>query len=368
MIAKTVTFSDRRDSLRWVSALPIHRGGVHYEGDRLDLIEQIETIRECLTEQIHRDVYRPPLLKEHNPDLGTFGTVRDFRILDAESARSKGVNQKAPVEVYFGLDITDAAMACAYDEGSVVFTSPRLRGRVLGDKYAYADETGHEWPFFVNELSIVGTPHNKRQTPADGLRSVIMRDNSGGTPMDKVKQVAALLQQAAEMLLDGETEVEIETPMADGLGEVVEETVEEVVEEAAMEDGVIVEDEEEAVAMSDRVRRLERELARERASRVVDNAMRERTFTDASRDDLISIAMSDRKTFDLLTRQAPKRPAASSRVARPGTGKVVKGSAEHAGRVVAMMDKYRGPDGKIPASKHSALMADMRAARQRGEA
>jgi len=32
------------------------------------------------------------------------------------------------------------------------------------------------------------------------------------------------------------------------------------------------------------------------------------------------------------------------------------------------MDKYRGPDGKIPASKHSALMADMRAARQRGEA
>ena len=361
MKTRSVQFSDKRDNLRWVSALPIYRGGTYYEGDRMDLIEQIETIRECLTEQIHRDVYRPPLLKEHNSDLGTFGTVRDFRILDAEAAKAKGVEQKAPVEVYFGLDITDPTMAAAYDDGSVVFTSPRLRGSALGDgKYAYSDETGHAWPFFVNEISIVGTPHNKRQTPADSLRSVIMRDTKGGPHMDKMAQVAAMLQQAAAMLLDG---AEVESPeMADDLGDVVEEVVE---EEVPMMDG---DPEDESAAMSDRVNRLERELARERAGRVVDDAMRTRTFTDATRDDLVSVAMSDRKTFDLLVKQAPKRPTSSDRVAKPGTGKVSKGTAQHAERVVSMMDNHRDASGKIPASKISPFMADMRAARLRGEA
>ena len=356
MNQRSVTFSDSK-GLRWMSALPIYRGGTYYDGDKLDLLEHLETIRESLTLQIREGVHRPSLLINHEDNGINHGVVRDFRILTDVEAKAKGVDQKAPVEVYFGLDVTDPAIAAAYDRGAVVFTSPRLRGSLLGDKYKWSDETGYSWPFFVVELSIVGSPHNKRQTPSDGLREIQMRDKRGGVQMGDLAKVAAMLQQAAAMIAAmAPEESGVGAGMEDGgLAAAVADTVDDVVEETASM---------ESAAMSDRLAKLEGELAKTKAEAIVDAAMRERAFKGVTRDDLVSVAMHDQKSFDLIVKQAPLRPRASERVAKPGTGTIVKGSPEHAARVVAMMDEAR-KDGRVNAS---SFVSSMREARARGEA
>ncbi|WP_434127479.1 hypothetical protein, partial [Enterococcus faecium] len=79
------------------------------------------------------------------------GQVVKTRILTQSQALALGIEgQQAPVEIYAGVDVRDAATAAAYDEGRLLFMSPDIRGAVVtGDPYV--DETRHEWPFFVGE-------------------------------------------------------------------------------------------------------------------------------------------------------------------------------------------------------------------------
>lgn len=166
------------NELCWVSALPINTEGLHYAGEVHDLASAIDVIAECLERQIgdreNPGEYQPSVNEGHDPGgCITHGAVREYRIIDRETARANGIRQKAPIEIYAGLELTDA-MRAAYDRGEIRFTSPEPRGWLVDRPWS--DSKGQEWPFYIAEFSLVKVPHNKDQVPADELRSMALAD------------------------------------------------------------------------------------------------------------------------------------------------------------------------------------------------
>jgi hypothetical protein len=352
--------------LRWISGFPMPAGGTEYGPDRFDLYGQAAVIRDCLHEQITLGAHRPVVMKGHNDEGTVYGTVRDWRMLTRDQAAAFGVRQSAELEVYFGLDITCADTAAAYDDGRVVYSSPEMRGRILaGDVYAYQDETGYDWPFFIGEVSIVGKPHNKRQVPADTLRGVqMMEDGSMDSMQVLIDEVRAMRAELAGLKQAGKV-----ATAEDMISEVVEDVVEEAVEEVAEPDEVAAASMESApvdpekVEMSERIARLERDIKLRDAKALVSAAMNERTFT-ASRDKLVEVAMRDPAVFAMMRDNAPKRPAASARIAGVSdTSPVRIGSPEHRAKIAAMKEaKVAAKGGKpLTAYETQVIMREARA-------
>jgi hypothetical protein len=348
MNARTVQFSDR-PALRWLSAFPMPRGGTEYGADVFPLYQQADAIRACLTEQITKGAHRPVVMKGHEDEGVVYGTVRDFRILTPTEAATLEVEQKADLECYFGVDFTDPSMARAYDEGRIVYTSPEMRGSILaGDKYAYRDETGHEWPFFVGEFSIVGKPHNKRQTPSDGLRGVRMKEGAMD-PMEMILEEIRALRAEVEAL-KGAPAME-----DDPISSVVEDTVEDTVETGDYSP-------DDVVAMASRIAALEDALKTRDAESVVEAAMSERTFTTA-RPELVKIAKRDPAIFAVMRDNAPRRPSPQPRAAGvPAPGVVQLGSEEHRARVAAMKEEAKASGKKITGDVLRRIMREARGA------
>lgn len=189
--------------LRWVSGLPMWEAGTHYQGEVFDFLGQVDAIKADLTRQITDGAFRPGVIAEHTPSGLTEGSVEDWRLLSQAQAKALGLPQQAPFELYLGLALSPK-YAAAYDAGDLRFTSPDIRGSVLGGE-PWLDETGAPWSFFIGELSAVATPHNKRQVAAPHLRGIQMADKR------KVKMADGAM-----------VEIEAEAPLPDGAMEMSE--------------------------------------------------------------------------------------------------------------------------------------------------
>ena len=324
-----VTFSD--SPLRWVSALPIWPSGVHYDGHVFDFAGHRAAIERDLTRQITEGVFQPSVLREHMPTGMSHGQVMAWRILSQADAAAMGIPQKAPDELYFGLDLRDPEMAAEYDAGLLTFTSPELRGTMISGE-PWTDETGAQWDFFVAELSAVATPHNKRQTAAPHLRGVTMGDMKkakmadgtvieieteealpeGATLMEDYEAAAgeappAWAQALMAQLIDLKARVEsMPAPMADGA----------VATPAVVTAPVPVEP-AAPVQMRDAMRRLAA-LEQKAVAEEVDKLIGERDFRSLTRDKLLAIRMSDPSTFRSLVEMAPRRSGSGLRSAASG--------------------------------------------------
>lgn len=323
-----VTFSD--SPLRWVSALPIWPSGVHYDGQVFDFAGHRSAIERDLTRQITEGVFQPSVLREHMPTGMSHGQVMAWRILSQADAAAMGIPQKAPDELYFGLDLRDPEMAAEYDAGLLTFTSPELRGTMISGE-PWTDETGAQWDFFVAELSAVATPHNKRQTAAPHLRGVTMGDvkkakmadgtvieieteealPEGATLMEDYEAAGeappAWAQALMAQLIDLKARVEsMPAPMADGA----------VATPAVVTAPVPVEP-AAPVQMRDAMRRLAA-LESKAVAEEVDRLIGERDFRSLTRDKLLAIRMSDPSTFRSLVEMAPRRSGSGSRSAASG--------------------------------------------------
>ena len=357
----SVRFADG-GALSWMSCLPIWPDGTKYDGQTFDFASRLSEIEACLTEQIRGGAFQPAVIDDHNPSQSLArGIVRDFRILTSEQAGALGIPQKAPIEVYAGVEWSDPAYAAAYDAGSVLYTSPQIRGAVLGDVYAYADETGHEWPFFIGELSVTTQPVNKRQTPTSALRGVQM---SEGGPMegeqvsiDEIRAMRAELAALADMV-KGMAGGAAATPSA-VVSEVIEEVAEEVapmMDPAASEDPAIV-------AMSERLKRLEAEKAQREADDLVNAAMSQRVIDPKQRGALMTLAMSDRKAFHTAVSLAPVSPRPTARVAGVAMTEGVRlGSPEHAAQLRSIRETAKSPrEAALRMSEYTASLKGVRA-------
>jgi hypothetical protein len=323
-----VTFSD--SPLRWVSALPIWPSGVHYDGQVFDFAGHRSAIERDLTRQITEGVFLPSVLREHMPTGMSHGQVMAWRILSQADAAAMGIPQKAPDELYFGLELRDPEMAAEYDAGLLTFTSPELRGTMISGE-PWTDETGAQWDFFVAELSAVATPHNKRQTAAPHLRGVTMGDvkkakmadgtvieieteealPEGATLMEDYEAAGeappAWAQALMAQLIDLKARVEsMPAPMADGA----------VATPAVVTAPVPVEP-AAPVQMRDAMRRLAA-LESKAVAEEVDKLIGERDFRSLTRDKLLAIRMSDPSTFRSLVEMAPRRSGSGSRSAASG--------------------------------------------------
>lgn len=337
----SVRFADG-GALSWMSCLPIWPGGTKYEGQTFDFASRLSEIEACLTEQIRGGAFQPAVIDDHNPSQSLArGVVRDFRILTSEQAGALGIPQKAPFEVYAGVEWSDPAYAAAYDAGSVLYTSPQIRGAVLGDVYAYADETGHEWPFFIGELSVTTQPVNKRQTPTSALRGVKMSEGTmegEQVSIDEIRAMRAELAALADMI-KGMAGGAKASP-SDVVSEVISEVAEEVapmMDPAASEDPAIV-------AMSERLKRLEAEKAQREADDLVNAAMSQRVIDPKQRPALMTLAMSDRKAFHTAVSLAPVAPRPTQRLAGVAMTEGVRlGSAEHAAQLRSIRETAKNP-------------------------
>lgn len=325
---RSVLFSD--SSLRWVSALPIWPTGVHYDGQVFDFAGHRSAIERDLTRQITEGVFQPSVLREHMPTGMSHGQVMAWRILSQADAAAMGIPQKAPDELYFGLELRDPEMAAEYDAGLLTFTSPELRGTMISGE-PWTDETGAAWDFFVAELSAVATPHNKRQTAAPHLRGVTMGDvkkakmadgtvieieteealPEGATLMEDYDDAGeappAWAQALMAQLIDLKARVEsMPAPMADGA----------VATPAVVTAPVPVEP-AAPVQMRDAMRRLAA-LESKAVAEEVDKLIGERDFRSLTRDKLLAIRMSDPSTFRSLVEMAPRRSGSGLRSAASG--------------------------------------------------
>lgn len=325
---RSVLFSD--SSLRWVSALPIWPTGVHYDGQVFDFAGHRSAIERDLTRQITEGVFQPSVLREHMPTGMSHGQVMAWRILSQADAAAMGIPQKAPDELYFGLELRDPEMAAEYDAGLLTFTSPELRGTMISGE-PWTDETGAQWDFFVAELSAVATPHNKRQTAAPHLRGVTMGDAKkakmadgtvieieteealpeGATLMEDYEDAGdappAWAQALMAQLIDLKARVEsMPAPMADGA----------VATPAVVTAPVPVEP-AAPVQMRDAMRRLAA-LESKAVAEEVDKLIGERDFRSLTRDKLLAIRMSDPSTFRSLVEMAPRRSGSGLRSAASG--------------------------------------------------
>ena len=331
---RSVVFSD--SPLRWVSALPIWPNGVHYDGMVFDFASHRELIERDLTRQITDGVFHPSVLREHQPRGMSHGQVVAWRILTQAEAAAMKVPQKAPEELYFGLDLRDPEMAAEYDSGLLTFTSPELRGSLIAGE-PWVDETGAPWDFFVAELSAVGTPHNKRQTAAPHLRGVTM----GDTRKAKMADGTVIEIETEEALPEGATLMEDAVATEDApawaaalmaqLMDLKARVDGMAAPAATMGSGYKMEDASLAapiaapapvvpsapVQMGDMARRLaaleKREIVAE-----VDALIGERDFRGLTRDKLVQIRMSDPATFRGLVELAPRRSGGSVRSAASG--------------------------------------------------
>jgi hypothetical protein len=316
--------------LRWMSLLPLYEGGTHYAGQVLDLLPHLDTIREALGRQVDEGVHRPGLIAEHVASGTALGQVVKTRILTQSQALALGIEgQQAPVEIYAGVDVRDAATAAAYDEGRLLFTSPDIRGAVVTGE-PYVDETGHEWPFFVGELSVVARPHNKRQVSAAALRGVQMGDKR------KVKMTdGSVMEIETEAALpDGAVEVDMEetAPTTDPLAALMAQmqalmakvdalaaTAPAAAAAAPMSMTPAIPAPAPPMApvtMADMDRRI---AERMKATDEVRAEMGRRNFGALTEDALVAVRMSDANQWRNIVAVAPVRPGAQSRTAGVGT-------------------------------------------------
>ncbi len=325
---RSVLFSD--SPLRWVSALPIWPTGVHYDGQVFDFAGHRSAIERDLTRQITEGVFCPSVLREHMPTGMSHGQVMAWRILGQADAAAMGIPQKAPDELYFGLELRDPEMAAEYDAGLLTFTSPELRGTMISGE-PWSDETGAKWDFFVAELSAVATPHNKRQTAAPHLRGVTMGDvkkakmadgtvieieteealPEGATLMEDYETAGdappAWAQALMAQLIDLKARVEsMPAPMADG-----------AVSTPAVVTAPVPVEPAAPVQMRDAMRRLAA-LESKAVAEEVDKLIGERDFRSLTRDKLLAIRMSDPSTFRSLVEMAPRRSGSGLRSAASG--------------------------------------------------
>ena len=331
---RSILFSD--SSLRWVSALPIWPAGVHYDGMVFDFASHRPVIERELARQITGGLFHPSVLREHQPRGMSHGQVVAWRILTQAEAAAMGVPQKAPEELYFGLDLRDPEMAAEYDSGLLTFTSPELRGTIIGGE-PWVDETGSPWDFFVAELSAVGTPHNKRQTAAPHLRGVTM----GDTKKAKMADGTVIEIETEESLPEGATLMEDAVATEDapawaaalmaGLMDLKARVDGMAPAAAPMGGGYRMEDASLAapiaavapvvpsapVQMGDMARRLA-QLEQRAVIAEVDALIGERDFRGMTREKLVQIRMSDPVTFKGLVELAPRRLGGSARSAASG--------------------------------------------------
>ena len=340
---KPIRFSD--SPLRWVSALPMWPGGTKYQGQSFDFLGARKQIEKDLTRQIDEALYQPPILKEHTPDGTSYGQAVKWRLLTDKEAAAFGLPQKAPLELYLGLDVRDAEMARAYDEGRLTYSSPDIRGSVVSGE-PYIDETGTAWDFFIGEISAVGVPHNKQQTAASHLRGVQMKDKrkvrmsdgtvveieteaplpEGATMVDdavsgeaipawaaalvagqqELMAKIAALEGAAPAMADPAAAPPAVPPAAVPAAPVAAAPPAPMMNQATMNDRAV----EAAVNAA---------LAKRDAAAEVD-ALLAHSQTKVSRERLIALHMSDKALFAEIAATATPKPGQTNRSAVKGTG------------------------------------------------
>jgi hypothetical protein len=350
---------------------------VHYDGQVFDFAGHRSAIERDLTRQITEGIFLPSVLREHMPTGMSHGQVMAWRILSQADAAAMGIPQKAPDELYFGLELRDPEMAAEYDAGLLTFTSPELRGTMISGE-PWSDETGAKWDFFVAELSAVATPHNKRQTAAPHLRGVTMGDMKKAKLADgSIVEIdsAETLPDGATMMEDYEMESEDAPPawaqaLMAGLMD-LKARVDGMAPGAAMGSGYKMEDAPAApvaavtpvepaapVQMRDAMRRLAA-LESKAVAEEVDKLIGERDFRSLTRDKLLAIRMSDPSTFRSLVEMAPRRSGSGLRSAASGVSMSDEQRLFSAEGVTQLRARHTA-NGKFDASGYHREWRDIR--------
>lgn len=297
-----IRFSDD-PALRWVSLLSWDdaAGGIHYRGQVWPITE--DAVRRTLSEQIDGGAHRASLLAGHDDSDArtTIGSIEGWRLLSRAEAAALGVAQTRDHEAYARVEVTDPEWLALIDAKRVRWTSPELRGELVG--MPWSDDTGKAWPLFVGHLAIVGAPHQRGQTPIPRLNQVGVQLADTSAPRletamtpeeiaamcaDHEKRIAALEAAAGELADKGETKEAEPSP--------------------------------DAAALSDRLSRIEAENASLRKT-IATEAARKVVMADAARllvpDDaiegLVAMRLADEKHYATALKIAGQRPRATER-------------------------------------------------------
>jgi hypothetical protein len=134
--------------------------------------DEWERLVSALTAQV--PIHRPPLLWMHDRDREEIGRVTSVLRVAGAHLRDAGV----PADVA-DLDQYLLFRAKLNAEGERLYAEGKLRATSIGMGQDVTDERGRVWPWYLQELSVVTTPHVTQQPHADELMMVGLCDARG---------------------------------------------------------------------------------------------------------------------------------------------------------------------------------------------
>jgi hypothetical protein len=161
--------------------------------------DEWERLVSALTAQV--PIHRPPLLWMHDLDREEIGRVTSVLRVDGDQLRDAGV----PADVA-DLDQYLLFRAKLNAEGERLYAEGKLRATSIGMGRDVTDERGRVWPWYLQELSVVTTPHVTQQPHADELMMVGLCDARG---MMVTLSAAALASAQEAAMADNEKKDEM---------------------------------------------------------------------------------------------------------------------------------------------------------------
>jgi hypothetical protein len=247
--------------------------------------DEWERLVSALTAQV--PIHRPPLLWMHDREREEIGRVTSVLRVDGAQLRDAGV----PADVA-DLDQYLLFRARLNAEGERLYQEGKLRATSIGMGQDVTDERGRVWPWYLQELSVVTTPHVTQQPHADELMMVGLCDARG----QMVTLRAAALASAQEAAMADEKK--------DEMGELKARL-------AAAE-----QERDEALAKlaeyDERMAKLEKDheemaAARLKAEALADLEAARVECAAGARDQLVKLYASDRDAYAALKAALPRR-------------------------------------------------------------
>lgn len=243
--------------------------------------------------------WHPPIYDDHDPDGPVLGRIVGARVMMRDEAMAEGIDQQHDAALYLAAEWTPEGRR--RDEAGEVYYSS------VGIRPDYVDHTGRTWAWALAELSITDDPVLKRgQIPRPALAGITLSEED---TMD---------EQEGAVAPDMQTIMDEVASLRESVGE-LRAMVDEMKANAEMpEDAAEPAPSADAIAMSERVAKLEAELRAERAEKAVIALSQERQVGAAERKALVKLHQRDPEAYALAAALMPARLSEQPRVAQSG--------------------------------------------------
>lgn len=262
---------------------------------------------------------------EHDPSKAPIiGRILRYVDLSPSQAVAYGIPLndigKGQQALYAEVELNEEGLT-QFEKRRILYTSPRI-------VFNFMDETGETYPAVIQELSTVGVPFQQlSQVSTWDMPELIMSRFNKELKMS-IEQHVEEAEAAVEQVADEAAVDSLETILAilEGLEERIArletplEASAEEDEEKVVEASTILEEDEDKTMLAERVKELEEELLERQSEEAVEELMASR-FCNSSKQELKSLFKQDRKSFDLVASNLPRKKAVqpSERISRGGT-------------------------------------------------